>query len=52
MDLIGKIYPASSKGNNFILVATKVLHQIGRCSTIEESRVKECDLIHQGIDHS
>ena len=23
MDLIGKIYPASSKGHNFILVATK-----------------------------
>ena len=50
MDLIGKIYRASSKEHNFILVATDYF--IKWVETLEESIAEGCDPIHQGTDHS
>ena len=40
------------KGTQLHLSCYKLLHQMGRGSTLEESRVEGCDPIHQGTDHS
>ena len=51
MDLIGKIHPASPKGQNFILVDIDYF-TVGGGSTIEESRTERYDSVHQGEDYS
>ena len=52
MDLIGKIYLASSKGHNFILVAIDNFTNWVEAVTLKEGTVEGCDPIHQGTYHS
>ena len=50
MDLIGKIYPTSSKGHNFILVAIDYFTKWVEAVPLKKG-AEGCDLIHQGTNH-